>query len=150
MGNDYYNFVEHFLFPVMSLMASAIPRLSIASQLYLRMPHGEAGDWFFTEKGTFIRLYDFLRAPFLLPIHVIDWVFSMEFARQIDYIDAKYEVIARKRVTYSLPLKVHDLVLQRRGGSESLKQKLLALKLKKINQFLLYDPEDIFSKKLRS
>jgi len=35
MGADYYNFIEHFLFPVMSLMALVIPRLSVASQLYL-------------------------------------------------------------------------------------------------------------------
>lgn len=74
----------------------------------------------------------------------------MEFTRQMDYIDAKYGITATKRVTYSLPLKVHDLVLQVRGGSEGLKQNLLGLKLKKINQFLLYDPKDIFGKKLRS
>lgn len=68
----------------------------------------------------------------------------------MDYIDAKYETMVKKRVSYTLPLKVHDLVLQSRGRSEGLKQKLLGLKLKKINQYLLYDLEYTFGKKLRS
>lgn len=68
----------------------------------------------------------------------------------MDYIDAKYGTMAKKKVIYTLSLKFHDLVLQSRGRSKGLKQKLLGLKLKKINQFLLYDPKDIFGKSLRS
>lgn len=68
----------------------------------------------------------------------------------MDYINAKYGTTIKKRVIYTLPLKVHDLVLQTRGEIEGLKQKLLGLKLKKINQYLLYDPKDTFGKKLRS
>lgn len=41
-------------------------------------------------------------------------------------------------------------MLQSRGASEQLKNKLLQLKLKKLSQYLLYDPEDIFGKRLRS
>lgn len=78
---DYYIFVENFLVPAMSLLVPAVPRLTPASKLYLRMPHGETGDWFFAEEGTFVRLYGFSGAPFLLPVHVTDWVFSMEYAR---------------------------------------------------------------------
>lgn len=74
----------------------------------------------------------------------------MEYTRQIDYIDVKYRMVAKKRIIYTLPLKVHDLVLQSRGKSEGLKKNLLGLKLKKINQFLLYDSENIFGKRLRS
>jgi len=44
---DYYSFVEKFLVLAMSLITSMIPRLSMASQLHLRMPHGEIGNWFF-------------------------------------------------------------------------------------------------------
>jgi len=69
-------------------------------------------------EGTIIRLYGFSGAPFLLPIHVIDWVFSLEYSRKIDHIDAKYEVAAKKRLIYALPHKVHDLILQNRGGGE--------------------------------
>lgn len=54
----------------------------------------------------------------------------MEYARQIDYIDSKYGAIAKKRIVYALPHKVHDLVLQSRGASDQLKSKLLKLKLK--------------------
>jgi len=92
-----------------------------------------------------IRLYGFLRVPFLLLIHVIDWVFSIEYSRQIDYINVKYETTTKKRLIYALPHKVHDLVLQCKGGGEKLKEKLLALKLKKINH---YDPEGVFNTRL--
>ena len=54
-----------------------------------------------------------------------------------------------QRRGYALPHKVHDLVLQFRGASDQLKGKLLGFKLKKINQYLLYDLKDIFDKKLR-
>ena len=69
---DYYDFVENFLVSAMSLVALVIPRLLAASRLHLWMPHSEIRDWFFSKGGTFIRLYGFSRAPFLLPIHVID------------------------------------------------------------------------------
>lgn len=91
-------------------------RLSEASKLYLHMPQGEIGDWFFTTEGTIIRLYGFSGAPFLLPIHVRNWIFSLDYSRQIDYIDVKYGAVAKKRLIYSLPHKMHDLVLQSRGG----------------------------------
>lgn len=82
-----------------------------------------------------LKLYGFSRAPFLFPIHVMDWVFSMEYSRQIDYVNAKYGVTTKKRLIYALPHKVHDLVLQSKGQGERLKEKLLALKLKNINQY---------------
>lgn len=91
---DYYGFVKNFLIPAMSLFSLGIPRLSKASKLYLYMPQGEIKDWFFITEGTIIRLYGFSGAPFLLLIHVTDWVFSMEYNRQIDYIDAKYGATA--------------------------------------------------------
>lgn len=149
-STDYYFFVEKFLVPAMSLFVLTIPRLSAASKLYLCMLHGEIGDWFFTKEGTFIRLFGFFEAPFLLPIHVMDWIFSMEYTKQIDYVDSKYGIAMKKRIVYDLPYKVHDLVLQRRGERDQLKGKLLGVKLKKINQYLLCDLEDIFGKKLRS
>lgn len=74
----------------------------------------------------------------------------MEYTKHIDYIDTKYGTTMKKKVIYTLPLKVHDLVVQSIGESEGLKQKLLGLKLKRINQYLSYDPKDIFGKKLRS
>lgn len=45
---NYYDFVENFLVPTMSLIAPMIPRLSVASRLHLWMPHGEIEDWFFS------------------------------------------------------------------------------------------------------
>lgn len=54
-------------------------------------------------------------------------------------MDSKYNAMAKKRGIYALPHKVHDLVLQSRGGNEQLKERLLSLKLKKINQYVLYD-----------
>lgn len=63
------------------------------------------------EEGKFIILYGFFRAPLLLPIHVTNWIFNMEYGRQIDYVDAKYGAIKEKRLIYALPHKVHDLVL---------------------------------------
>jgi len=115
------------------LVAPEITRLSEASKLYLWMPQDEIEDWFFIEEGNFIRLYGFFGAPLLLLVHVIDWVFSMEYGRKIDYIDVKYGTVAKKRLIYTLPHKVHDFVLQSRGGGNRLKDKFLGLKLKKIN-----------------
>lgn len=45
---DYYGFVENFLVLAMSLIPLAIPRLSVASKLYLWMPYEEIKDWFFS------------------------------------------------------------------------------------------------------
>jgi len=42
----------------------------------------------------------------------------MEYGRQIDYVDAKYGAAAKKRLIYTLPHKVHELVLQSRGGGK--------------------------------
>lgn len=69
---NYYSFVENFLVLAMSFFAPKILRLSYASKLYLRMPQGEIGDWFFIEEGMILRLYGFLGAPFLFSIHVTD------------------------------------------------------------------------------
>jgi len=144
-STNYYGFIKKNLISSMSLFTLSILRLLKASKLYLCMPQGETGDYFFTAKGTIIKLYDFSGAPFLLPIHVTDWVFSMEYSRQIDHIDAKYEAVAEKRLIYSLPHKVHDLVLHSRGGGERLKGKLLALKLKKIIQYWSYESKGVFN-----
>jgi len=59
----------------------------------------------------------------------------VEYSKQIDHIDAKYGVAAKKRLIYALPHKVHDLVLQSKGGGKQLKEKLLTLRLKKISQY---------------
>lgn len=147
---DYYGFVKKFLVLAMSLFASSILRLSKASKLYLPMPQGETGDWFFTMEGTIIKLYGFSEAPFLLPIHVIYWFFSMEYSRQIDHVDIKYEATTKMRLIYALPHKVHDLVLQSRGGGEKLKEKLLALKLKNNSQYWSYNMEGVFDARLRN
>jgi len=69
---DYYSFIENFLVSTMSLFAPKIMRLSDASKLYLRMPQGDTRDWFFTKEGMILKLYGFLGAPLLFPIHVID------------------------------------------------------------------------------
>lgn len=147
-STSYYDFVERFLVLAMSLFSQRTPRLSKALRLYLRMPQGEIKDWFFTKEGIFIHLYGFLGTLFLLPLHVTDQMFSIEYSRQMDYIDSKYGAVVKKRNIYALPHKVHDLLLQTRGGGDQLAEKLIRLRMKKINQYWLYDPKDIFGKKL--
>lgn len=58
--------------------------------------------------------------------------------------------MVKKRIIYALLHKVHDLMLQERGGGDHLGEKLIGLRLKNINQYWLYDSKDIFSKKTKN
>lgn len=68
----------------------------------------------------------------------------------MDYINSKYGSMMKKWIIYALLHKVNDMMFQIRGGGDRLREKLINLRLKKINQYWLYDPEDIFGNKLRT
>jgi len=135
---SYCDFADAFLGPALSLFAGQIPRLSEGARRLLRTENIEKGDWYFTPNNTIIKLSGFGSKAILLPFHVTDRIFAIEFRRQLDCVDAGKG--KKKTALYSVPLSFPSIPMREKGVHPLLKQKLLDLKLREMNGEWEYDP----------
>lgn len=151
-STPYFEGVEKFLVPMLRFLGGGSPMQRLSDECKNLLQHNllEIGDWYYTADSTFIHMYGFEGKPFLLPFYVIDWVFGMEFARQIDYIDATYGSRPNKKMVYPLPYQVGPITIKHRGVHSIMKKKLEGLDLVEIVEHWTYDPKDIFIKRLKA
>ncbi len=99
---EYYNYFLSMLYSL--IHEEPLPRiLPIMRELLQLSPNTILGDWFFFEKNTLMRIYGYMRDPYMLPAFLTTRIFSLEYARQMIAMDDLHFVSKKATQMFKVP-----------------------------------------------
>ena len=107
-------------------------------------PDKGIGDWFLLKKHTIIRVYGFVREPFIFLVFLTPGIFALEFIRHKLIVENEHFLSFRKTSEIKFHLMVGPFIIKIKADLpmvEGLLQDMNFMKSTKIN----YDPHHIIS-----
>ena len=144
----YYEFIDLFIHPTMSLfLSSPPPRLTDEMQRILQLSKVYSiGDWYFYQSYTIIRIYGCELPPYRLPKYVPMRLFALEYFRQFGNSDMIHFSGKGKKAQLKVKNQLGHLVLNKREeGWKEADRKLEGLGLKTSFLWKPYDPNHSIS-----
>lgn len=101
---NYNHFVDFLLAPMYNeINNTPMPRLSVSCRDSIQLgTQIQLADWFFMEEYTVLRFYGSTVKPYILPIHVTERVFAMEYVWQLESTDRHFHGQQKKSIFPSL------------------------------------------------